>query len=271
MRRTLGLFGLILFSILIAGVVDLVPAKGQGGTPPSGAIFPLICSTTDYTTIAATALGMTAAEVRLAMVSGQTLQDIATGKNVDFQKVVDAIMAVRNADIQQAVKDGLISSGQAASMMTPIAPLGNGGDNPVINITTGAGSFPYGVGDHNLVNPFVVVATTVSMSCPDLYIAVQGGQSVVRIVVSKKASVSAVIDDLLKVYTSALDQDVKDALITQEQADAKVVPMTESILTMVGSPGGLLKGGPGGGLIPVLPAIPGSGNKSPKPTSTATS
>lgn len=269
MTRILKFSALILLTILVTGVAHPVPAVGQGGTPsPTASVFPLICSATDYTTIAATALGIKAAEVRLAIAKGQTLQDIATSKNVDFQKVVDAIMAARNADIQQAVKDGLLTDAQATMMMTPGTALGGSADNPTINITTGAGSYPYGVADHNLVNPFLVVAKTLSVSCPELYAEVQSGKSVVRITINKKAQIGAVINDLLKAYMDALAQDVTDGLITQAQADERLVPMTESILTMVSNPDGMLTGGPGGRIVPVLPPIPNGGNKSPKLTPT---
>lgn len=268
MRRTVGLWALVLLSMMIAGSARSAAVLAQGGTPSAPAsIFPLICSTTDYTAVAATALGITPAEVRLALVSGQTLQDIATSKNVDFQKVVDAIMAARNADIQQAVKDGLLSASQAALMTSSGTPLGDASDNPAINITTGAGSFDYGVSDHNQVNPFAVVAKTLSTTCPALAADVQSGKSVVRIALAKSIKIGTVIDDLLKAYTDALALDVKDTLITQQQADDRLASVTEAILVMVGTPNGMMEGGPGGRIVPVLPAIPG-GSKLPKSTAT---
>ena len=268
MRRLFRIWLLLLTCIIIAGTVGISRVFGQGGTPPPGSLFPLICSATDYTTVAATALGISAPEVRLALAKGQTLQDLATSKSVDFQKVADAISEARKADIALAVKDGLLTEAEASLMTSSGTPLGDSSDNPAINITTGAGSFPYGVADHNLVNPFLVVAQTLSMSCPDLYKEVQAAKSVVRIAQGKSVKIGQVIDGLLKAYTDALAQDVKDTLITQQQADDKVVPMTESVLVMVGNPNGMLAGGPGGRIVPALPPIPSGGGKLPKATPT---
>ena len=83
----------------------------------------------------AEALGLTPMELFTELHSGKTLDDIATAKGVDVQKVQDAANAARLAEqkaaIEQAVKDGTITQEQADWMLQGIAqgwmPMGRGG------------------------------------------------------------------------------------------------------------------------------------------------
>ena len=66
---------------------------------------------------AAKALGMTSDELSTALQSGKTLEQIASDKGVDLQKVTDAINAAHREEvrtrIQQGVTDGTISQDKA--------------------------------------------------------------------------------------------------------------------------------------------------------------
>jgi len=66
---------------------------------------------------AAKALGMTTDELMTALKSGKTLEQIATDKKVDIQKVKDAIQTAHVTEmrthIQQALKDGKITQANA--------------------------------------------------------------------------------------------------------------------------------------------------------------
>jgi len=66
---------------------------------------------------AAKALGMTSADLSSALRSGKTLEQVATEKGVDIQKVKDAITAAHREElrtrIQQGVSDGTISQDKA--------------------------------------------------------------------------------------------------------------------------------------------------------------
>src|SRR4051794_23658283 len=74
---------------------------GRGGQGIGGA---MVCSTTNYTDVVAKALGMDSTALRLALVSGQTLEQIATSKNVSLDTIQTALTSARDADLQQAVK-----------------------------------------------------------------------------------------------------------------------------------------------------------------------
>jgi hypothetical protein len=81
------------------------------------------------------ALGLTPVELFTELHSGKTLQEIATAKGVDLQKVQDAAkaaqVAAEKAAIEQAVQDGTLTQAQADWLLQGIEqgwmPMGRGG------------------------------------------------------------------------------------------------------------------------------------------------
>jgi hypothetical protein len=69
---------------------------------------------------AAKALGTTTDELRTQLESGKALAQVAKDKGVDPQKVIDAIVADENAEIDQAVKDGKLTQAQADEMKSHV-------------------------------------------------------------------------------------------------------------------------------------------------------
>lgn len=100
-------------------------AQGGGGfrRPSIDAQAFNACTTTDYASLIAKTLNITPATLRKDIVSGQALQDIVTNANVDPQLVVTAYQTARQADIDQAVKDGVMTQDEATALeATPAAP-----------------------------------------------------------------------------------------------------------------------------------------------------
>ena len=62
---------------------------------------------------AARALGMTAADLKTALGNGQSLAAVAKSRNVDVQKVIDALTQDATSRIDAAVKAGKITQAQA--------------------------------------------------------------------------------------------------------------------------------------------------------------
>ena len=67
----------------------------------------------DDLTAAATALGMTEADLTTALTGGKSAAAVAADKGVDVQKVIDAIVAADTAEITAAVKAGTMTQAQA--------------------------------------------------------------------------------------------------------------------------------------------------------------
>jgi hypothetical protein len=272
----------VLLIALVAGLFVTRPASAQSPNDPDpaqigrvGLGMPLACSTTDYAAVVAKALGMTAPDLRVALVSGKSLQDLATSKNVQLQTVVDAITAAVKADLDQAVKDGLLTQAQAdrLNQLQSNLPKGMQGMLGRGGLMFGAMFAGRGFGGlaSNTVQPYVVAAKAVGITCPDLVKAMQQGKSIVQIATDKNVQAQTVIDALVNAYKDALAQDVKEGLITQAQADARSTRLVEQVTAMISRSGvmGIGRDGLFGGLGQMF-GWPfgqgnGNGNRSPLP------
>ncbi len=252
----------ILLTALVAGLFVTRSASAQGtpATPGTPAAPPtggpgfgpfrggmgvgfgfLTCSTTDYTDVVAKALNMTASDLRVALVSGKSVQDLATSKNVTYQSLVDAVNTARKADIAQAVTDGLLTQAQADALTSrlgqaaPAMGMGRGG-------MMGRGfGFGLGVSPYNTVHPLTVAAQAISLTCADLVKAMAQGKSIVQVAADKNVQAQTVIDALVNAYKNASAQDVKEGLITQAQADGRNANLVQRVTAMI-SRGGRMGG-----------------------------
>ena len=196
-----------------AASVDAAPFGGAGAGL-------MICSTTTDTDTVAQALGMTPAELRLALVSGKTITQLAADKNIDVQTIQDALATQRKADLDQALKDGLLTQAQYDRITQALqnAPRFNNTARLGIRIAT-----------RNQVNRETVAAGALGMTCADLVKAQQGGSSISQVAVDKGVDVQTVIDALTKAYSDALAADVSEGLITQAQSDGQMTRLTTQI------------------------------------------
>jgi hypothetical protein len=123
-NKMLIVIGGLLAALLVVGVVGATvgyaqsapttlfngrgPGDGGRGGPHLGQV---------ELDAAAKVLGMTSDELSTALQSGKTLEQLATDKKVDIQKVTDAIQAAHVAEmktkIQQSVKDGKLTQANA--------------------------------------------------------------------------------------------------------------------------------------------------------------
>lgn len=289
LKRTLTIGALASALSLTAVIAPTVTTNAQGGPAQGGPMLMMFgnpCSTTDYTDIAAKALGITATELRVALVSGKTLTDLATAKNVKIEDVNKAIADARQADLVQAQKDGLIETLPTLPDGTmpelpgmPNGPWFGGGDNmPGNGITIRIGGPLFGISPYNEVQYMNVAAQALGMSCVDLVKATrEGDKSIVQVATEKNVSVQTVIDALVKAFNDASAQDVKEGLITQAQADGRNSRLVERVTMMISQPGGMMghfemrnfsfggagRGGRGDGNGPNAPRGPKNGPNQP--------
>jgi hypothetical protein len=88
--------------------------RGRGGPGPGGAG----CvggpnEAVSDTSVAATAIGISEADLTTALGSGQTIAAVAKAHNVDVQKVIDALVADGESELADAVKAGTLTQAQA--------------------------------------------------------------------------------------------------------------------------------------------------------------
>ncbi len=254
----------ILLTALVAGLFMTRAASAQGGTPATppapaggrgagpfrgGIVAPvgvLACSTTDYTAVVAKALNMTASDLRVALVSGKNLQNLATSNNVTYQSLVDAVITARKADIAQAVTDGLLTQAQADALTNRLGQAAPAmGRFGMMFRGLGLGISPY-----NTVHPLTVAAQAIGgTTCADLVKAMQQGKSIVQVASDKNVKAQTVIDALVKAYQDASAQDVKEGLITQAQADGRNANLVQRVTAMISRTGRTGVGFPAAGAL----------------------
>lgn len=256
-KMTVGLA----MAVSLSGVAGMGIASAQGplgSDGPQVVLAPMMCSATNYTDVAAKALGIQSAALRQALVSGKSLEQVATSKQVSLQTVEDALKAAYETDLAQALKDGLISQqiydqvkgrlDQTQSNATPAATpqADRGGRRPGGPV----GRF-LNVSAHNVVNPFLVTSKAIGISCADLVKAMQGGQSIAQVAASKNVQAQTVIDALVSADKAAITQDVQEGLVAQAQADGQIAQVTNRAGSFIYSAlprgrEGFGFGGPGG-------------------------
>lgn len=272
-KISMGLPIVIVVLGLIVGLAVAQPAAAQGPNLKQvlvGPLLPNICSTTDYTEIVAKALGLTAPELRLVLAKGRTIQQLATEKKVELKTITDAVEAARKADIEQAIKDGLLPK-EAADLTT--SSNKDSADGTVIRVVPGAPQIPdvavsidgmgfgftfgvgglYGVSPRNVVRPMIVSAQAIGVSCVDLAKALREGESIVHVATTKNIKAQVVIDALVKAYQDALAQDVKEGLITPAQSENEGSRLVERATALISQRGGMFPM-----LKPIIGGIRGS-------------
>jgi hypothetical protein len=226
----------------------------------------LVCSVTNYDDVAAQALNMQSPALRQALVSGKTLQEIASGQNVTVQTVEDALKTAFEADLSQALKDGLISQTEYNAITNRLNTVPGGAnatpeatqnttpeatENPPSNpprvpqparIGRPFGLF-FGVSPYNQIHPYVVAAQAINISCADLVKAVAGGQSIAQVATGKNVQAQTVIDALVSAEKAAITQDVTEGLIGQAQANGRIANLTNVVTAFVNN---TERRGPGG-------------------------
>jgi hypothetical protein len=253
---------------LLGTQIGSVNAQGPGGGPMGVGMMMLgavPCSTTDYTEITAKALGISASELRLALVSGKTIQELAAEKNVTIETVNAELEKARQADLDQAKKDGLITDD--TMLFFSIDP-GMPYHHIEIEIFDGRGRGMFGMGGMHLgasVNTEVVAAQAIGVTCPELVKAMQQGKTIVQVATEKNVQVQVVIDAIVKAHTNATAQAVKEGLITQAQADGHNRRLVERVTQMISMPhmGGLHMGGMGRRMIERMEGMIGKHGRMP--------
>jgi len=239
---------------------------GPQGVDMQGLMAISACSATDNTDVVAKALGMTASDLRVALVSGKTIQELATAKNISTDTLRAAMTDAQKAQIAQAVKDGVITQAQAdfitglldralvpstaaqpapQAQGTAQAPDSDGGNNPSTNAPRPRGAFPggafgarpgfgAGISPYVTVNNNVVAAKAINISCAALLVAVnQGHQSIAQVAQAHNVTAQTVIDALVKAHTDALNEDVKEGLYTTAEMTGHSANLTAQLTGFV--------------------------------------
>ncbi|MEP7285734.1 MAG: hypothetical protein ABI947_08200 [Chloroflexota bacterium] len=238
MKRLITLF--LVFSSIMIVFASYQPSHAQNSST-AWAIIEL-CSTVDYTTVVSQALNLNPAEVRNALLSTGSLSDLAQRKNVDLRNGTLAVLNAHLSLLNQAVQDSEMSDQDAQQFRSTLQAIYtsdprnigayNGSSNPSPEI------LPY---SFQAVRILPAAATIMNLKCFDMVQRLMNdNQSIVALVTAQGGSTGNLIDSILKTYETALDQDVKDGLLTVSQAKGLRVQLVQHISVFLNQVGPVL-------------------------------
>ncbi|MCU1379407.1 MAG: hypothetical protein JWN29_2390 [Acidimicrobiales bacterium] len=170
----------------------------------------------DVLTTAATALGITPAELRTALESGKTIAQVAKDKGVDVQKVIDALVAQAKQRLQQAEAN---LPSRITDMVNGTLPLrgGHSGER-------GRGGIRAGLSE---------AATALGMTEADLGAALKSGKTIAQVAQDKGVDVQKVVDALVSAGSARIDETVAAGKLTQEQGTARKAELKTRVTAFV--------------------------------------
>ncbi len=174
--------------------------------------------------VAATALGMTEAELVAELQAGKSIADVAKAKGVSVDTVIDALYADLKAHIDAHVAEGKLTQEQAdaklADAKTRITTMVNTAGLPAGKGHGGKG----GHMGHGGAPKFATedLAKVLGLSLDELNTELKAGKTLAQIAESKNVSIDKVKDQLLADYTAKEQAEVAEGKHTQEEVDAKI-------------------------------------------------
>ncbi len=189
--------------------------------------------------VAAKAIGISEDDLSIALKGGQSLAAVAKAHTVDPQKVIDALVADQQGEIDADLKAGQITQAQADQQKAGVVAH-------ITDRVNGTGHAPGGHGHHDeAVSDASVAIKAIGISEDDLTTALKGGQSLAAVAKAHNVDPQKVIDALVVDQQGEIDADLKAGQITQAQADQQKAGVVAHITDRVNSTGHA-PGGPRG-------------------------
>ena len=211
------------------------PGGGPRGGPPMGGHGPASLA------VIAKTLGMSEADLLKELQAGKSVADVAKAKNVALDKVVDAIIADRVADMKANLPKQLSE---------PFRP-GPGGP---------AGPGPRGMFGGPGGASLATVAKELGISEADLLTALQAGKTVADVAKEKNVALDKIVNAIVAQMSENLKKAVSDGRMTQAQADKMLADLKASLPQRLSEkllqPPPFGPGGPQGGRPPFGPGGP---------------
>lgn len=164
---------------------------------------------------AAKTLGMTEADLKAALQSGQSIAEVAADKNVDVQTVIDALVAdakSRLADIEAALPD----------RMTQLVNRKGWGDHgPRAMIKEGLDK----------------AAAAIGITTDALTTELKAGKTIADVAGERNVAVQTVIDALVADATARIDQAVTDGKLDAARAETMKANLVERVTARVNGEG----------------------------------
>jgi DNA-binding CsgD family transcriptional regulator len=227
---------------------------------------------------AATALGMTEAELTTELKARKSIADVAKAKNIDLDAVIAKLTASFKAHLDEEVASGKHTQAEAdaklAEFSTRVTTMVNAPGLPMHGGKGGHG--PGGKGGHG-PQKFATaqLATTLKLTEAELQTQLKSGKTIKQIADAQNVDIADVKTTLTADFKAHLDEEVASGEHTQAEADAKLAEFKTRLDDMVngvrpvggkGGHGPEGKGGHGGrghgGRHGDMPSAPAQGSAS---------
>jgi DNA-binding CsgD family transcriptional regulator len=204
---------------------------------------------------AATALGMTEAELKTELQAGKSIADVAKAKNIDLDTVIAKLTAAFKAHLDEEVASGKHTQAEAdaklAEFSTRVTTMVNAPGLPMRGGKGGHG--PGGKGGHG-PQKFATaqLATTLKLTEAELQTQLKSGKTIKQIADAQNVDIADVKTTLTAAFKAHLDEEVASGEHTQAEADAKLAEFKTRLddrvngVRPVGGKGGHGPGGRGG-------------------------
>jgi len=160
----------------------------------------------------ADALQMTVPDLKTALSSGQTVEQLAQLKNVSLDTVVTAVTAARAAQLQIAVQAGKLTQDQANQLL---AGLKTG-----YTFWFSTGRPPEAWKERDLAeDSLALLASQLSMTPHDLHEALRSGETIAQLAQEKGVSVDSLVTQVTAIRSAQLQKEVAAGKLTQDQAN----------------------------------------------------
>ena len=167
--------------------------------------------------VVATVLGLTATELRTQLDAGKTLAQVATAQGVAVQRVIDAIVAEKQAYLAQEVASGELTQAQAdAKSANIIAKVTE-------KVNTVRPAKPEGGRGGKSQE---AVATVLGLTATELRTQLDAGKTLAQVALDQGIAVQKVIDVIVTDIKAHLAEEVASGQLTQAEADAKSASVT---------------------------------------------
>jgi hypothetical protein len=185
--------------------------------------------------VAATALGMTEAELRTELEAGKSIAQVAETKNVDLQVVVDALIAQHKAHIAEHVAEGKLTQAQAdeklANLETRVTEMVNKTGLPMKGGPGGKGGHGGKLGHIKAASE--KVAAVLNLTTDELATQLREGKSLAAIAEAQDVDINKVKEVLTADFKAHLDEEVASGEHTQAEADEKLAKFESRLDDMV--------------------------------------
>lgn len=194
--------------------------------------------------VAATAIGVTEADLRTELEAGKSIAQVAEANNVEVEKVVAALVAERKEHIAAHVTEGKLTQEQADAMLADVeARVTEMVNKTGLPMKGGKGEHRGEKGHAKFVSEGL--ASVLNLTVDELQTQLRDGKSLAAIAETQNVDIAKVKEVLTSEFKTHLDEEVASGEHTQEEADAKLEQFTSRLDDMVNGvrPQGEMRGG----------------------------